>query len=178
MRKLLPIIPLLFIAAACQKDPGTPFASATFDRTIDNSDLWTWAYSNKTAGNLSFTQSYYTGSLTSSKISRWRVGISPADTGTSLFFTFPGADSSTNPPMGKEMFFATRVTDNTASLVNCTYVENKTVYTGIDSTFIGITIEDISYGLITGTFSIKLYSPTATVIITEGHFTKVPMTLQ
>jgi hypothetical protein len=176
MRKLLPIIPLLFIAAACQKDPGTPFASATFDRTIDSGDLWTWDYSNKTADNLSVAQSYYTGSLTSSKISRWRVSFSQAGGGTSLFFTFPGADSSTTPPKGKEMFFATRVTDNTASLVNCTYFEGGTVYTGIDSTFIAVTIEGVSYGLITGTFSIKLYSPTATVIITEGHFTKVPMT--
>jgi hypothetical protein len=177
MRKLLPIIPLLFIAAACQKNSGTPFASATFDRTIDSGDLWTWDYSNKTGDDLSFTQNYYTGSLTGSKISRWRASISPAGPGTSLFFTFPGFDSSSTLPMGKEMFFATRVTDNTASLVNCTYAENGTVYTGIDSTFIGLTIEDISYGLITGTFSIKLYSPTATVIITEGHFTQVPMAL-
>ncbi len=177
MRKLLPIIPLLLIAAACQKDPGTPLASATFDRTIDSGDLWTWDYSNKTGDNLSFTQSYYTGSLTSSKISRWRVSFSPAGGGTSLNFTFPGVDSSATLPMGKEMFFATRVTDNTASIVNCTLFDNGTIYTGIDSTFIGVTIENISYGLITGTFSIKLYSPTAAVIITEGHFTQVPMAL-
>jgi hypothetical protein len=177
MRKLLPIIPLFFIAAACQKDPGTPFASATFDRTIDSGDLWTWAYSNKTGDDLSFSQSYYTGSLASSKISRWRMSFSPAGGGTTLYFTIPGVDSSSTLPMGKEMFFATRVTDNTASIVNCTFVENGTIYTGIDSTFIGVTIGDISYGLITGTFSIKLYSPTATVIITEGHFTQVPMAL-
>lgn len=178
MRKLLPLIPLLFIAAACQKHLGAAFASATFERSINGSDLWDWDFSNKTADILSFTQNFYTGSLTGPRQSRWMVSFSNPQAPTNIYFTFPGTDSSASLPLGKEMTFITRITDSAPSIVTCTFDENGTFYAGSDSTFLDITIESISSGMITGTFTIQLYSPASTVMITEGHFTNVPLTLQ
>lgn len=176
MRKLLPLLPLL-VVTACQKTAIAPLASATFDRSINGSTFWLWDFTNKTADMLSFTQTYYTGSLTGGTQSRWTAAFVAPQGGVEIFFTFPGVDSSANLPIGKDMTFAVRITDNSPSLMNCTFSESGTVYTGLDSTFMDVNIVTMAKGLISGTFSIQLYSPTATVLISEGHFANLPVTL-
>lgn len=174
---LLPLVPLLVMTAACQKAVIAPLASAAFVRTIDGSATWNWDFTNKTADMLSFTQTYYTGSLTGGKQSRWTATFIDPQAAVEIFFTFPGVDSSANLPIGKDMTFAVRITDSSPSLLNCKYMESGTLYTGSDSTFMDVDIEAMTKSLISGTFSLQLYSPTATVMITEGHFTNLPVTL-
>jgi|SRR5580698_572670 hypothetical protein len=177
MRKLLSLIPLLIIMAACQKTVTTPYASAAFERSINGSDLWDWDFTNKTADDLSLTQTYYTGSLTGGKQSRWTFAFVDPQTPVNIFFTFPGTDSSASLLIGKDMTFAFRITDSSPSLVTCALNEMGSLYTGSDSTLMNIDIQSLAGGMISGTFSVQLYSPTATVMITQGHFTNVPVTL-
>ena len=76
-----------------------------------------------------------------------------------------------------DMTFAYRSTQTDPDNITCSLAEKGSLYTGVDSTFMDINLQTMAKGLISGTFSIQLYSSTATVLITQGHFTNVPVTL-
>ena len=176
MRKLL-LFTLLIIAGCDKKPVVAPDATASFERSINGSALWDWDFSYGAASRLNLTQTWYTGSATPGKQSRWTFSFVDPQTPVDLIFSFMGQDSSATLPMGKDMTFAYRSTQTDPDNITCSLAEKGSLYTGVDSTFMDINLQTMAKGLISGTFSMQLYSSTATVLITQGHFTNVPVTL-
>ena len=178
MRKLTCAALLLFAAAACKKSTqGPPDAAASFQRTIDGSSFYSWDFSSATSTNLSFTQTYYTGSGSAGKQTRWTLSLVDAMAPASLMVSFPGIDSSLTLPANKDMGFAYRIDQPSSPILNCGFNEKGTIYLGSDSTFMDISILSFAKGLVSGDFTIQLYSPTYTCMITNGHFSNIPVTL-
>ncbi|HXB96223.1 MAG TPA: hypothetical protein VNU70_13725, partial [Puia sp.] len=174
MRKFL--FMMLLLATACQKSPDTPFYSASFSRTINAGSSWSWNFTNKTANLLSFTQTYYTGSLTTGKQSRWTIAFVDPQTPVNLTMVIPGIDSSAALPVGKDMSFAYRSTQNAPLDFQCSLFEKGSMFSGSDSCFLDIQLLTFSKGTATGTFSIQMFDPGSNVDITDGHFTNIPIT--
>jgi hypothetical protein len=178
MRKFTCAALLLIVAAACKKSTqSTPNAAASFQRIIDGSSFYSWDFSSATSTNLSFTQTYYTGALSGGKQTRWTLSLVDAMAPASLIFAFPGIDTSLALPTNKDMAFAYRMDQPNSPIVSCGFNERGSIYLGSDSTFMDITILAFAKGLVTGDFNIQLYSPTYTCMITNGHFSNIPVTL-
>jgi len=178
MRQLPGVILLLLIAAGCKKDTTeAPFYSATFSRTVNGGDPWTWSFTNMTGGAINFTQTFYTGALTGGKQTRWHLFLSDPPNHGSFDLSFPGIDSSASLPVGKEFLVSSRITQPDPIGVAVTLMDKGAVYTGTDSAFLDVQLDAFDGKIITGTFSCRLYSQGAAVAITGGHLTRIPVTL-
>lgn len=125
MRKLLSITLLLPILMGCGKKTvvGALDYSATFTRTVNGANPWTWAFNSKTWGTLTFNQTLYTGPATAGKQTRWTVLLSDGTGQGSLSLTFPGIDSSATLPTGKDLTFSSRITQPDPIAVTCSLID-------------------------------------------------------
>jgi hypothetical protein len=177
MRKFICAALLLTAAAACKKSTQPPpGASASFQRTLNGTSFWSWDYSSATSTNLSFTQTYYTGSTSGNKQIRWTLSLVDANAPSSLIFSFPGIDTTLTLPSSNEMTFQYRINQPASSdNISCGLNEKGTLYLGSDSTFMDITILSISKTLVSGDFTISMYNPGYTCSLTNGHFANIPI---
>ena len=88
----------------------------------------------------------------------------------------PGIDSSATLPVGKDMSFAYRSTQIAPLDFECSLFEKGSMFSGSDSCFLDIQLLTFSQGAATGTFSIQMFDPGSNVNITDGHFTRIPIT--
>jgi hypothetical protein len=172
MRKFTCAALLLIVASACKKSTQShPDAAASFQRVVNGTDFYSYDFSSATSTNLTFTQTYYTGSATNGKQTRWSLSLADAMTPVNFTFSFPGIDSSLTLPTGNDMTFAYPL----SPLVSCSLDDKGTLYLGTDSTFMDITILSLTNNLVSGTFAIQLYGSTGTCMINNGHFANIPI---
>jgi hypothetical protein len=171
MRKFTCAALLLIIAAACKKSAGPPEAAASFERIINGTDYYSYDFSNATSAVLSFTQTYYTGSLTSGKQTRWTLRLVDDIDPVTFSFSFPGIDSSLTLPTNKDMTFAYPA----SPIVACSLVELGSLYNGSTGATMDITILSITNNLVSGTFTIQMAGGAGSCAINDGHFANIPI---
>lgn len=137
---------------------------------------WAWDFSNQTADELSFTQSYYTDPVNTGRQSRWTLSLIDPETPAYLTLTFPGIDSSSNLPIGKDMIFSSSATPSAAPVLECSFFEKGEAFAGNDSIYLDIQFSTFSSGIATGSFTMQTYGLGGDVTFTNGHFSNIPVT--
>ncbi len=171
MRKFTCAALLLLLAAACKKSSGPPEAAASFQRVLNGSDYYSYDFSNATSAGLTFTQTYYTGSLTSGKQTRWTLRLVDDIDPVTFSFSFPGTDSSLQLTTNKDMTFSYPA----SPVVACSLDEQGTAYDGSASASIDIYILSVANNLVSGTFTIQMAGGAGTCAINNGHFSNIPI---
>jgi hypothetical protein len=171
MRKFTCAALLLILAASCKKSSTPPEASASFQRIINGTDFYSYDFSNATSAVLSFTQTYYTGSLTGGKQTRWTLRLVDDIDPVNFSFSFPGIDSSLTLPTNQEMIFGYPA----SPIVACSLDELGTLYDGSTGASIDITILSVANNLLTGTFTVQMAGGSGSCAINNGHFANIPI---
>ena len=171
MRKFTCAALLLIIAAACKKSSVPPEAAASFERILNGTDYYSYDFSSATSAVLSFTQTYYTGSLAGGKQTRWTLLLVDDIDPVTFSFSFPGIDSSLTLPTNKDMTFAYPA----SPVVACSLYELGTAYDGSTSANMDVTILSAANNLVSGTFTIQMAGGAGNCAINNGHFANIPI---
>jgi hypothetical protein len=172
MRKFTCAALLLIVAAACKKSTqGPPASAASFERIVNGTDYYSYDFSNATSAGLTFTQTYYTGSLAGGKQTRWTLLLVDDIDPVTFSFSFPGIDSSLTLPTNKDMTFAYPA----SPVVACFLDELGSLYDGATSATMDITFLSVADNLVSGTFTIEMAGGAGTCAINNGHFANIPI---